>query len=215
LHFSGTWDQGEGPRDAFVSIGGKRIAVSVATLDRRFVEKPHLRFDRVALRLVRRLRDALSEAVPDGETVILTVTAPIRLPGRTAAELEGKIRTCLAPGSWAAEIKDTVHGNGIRLRLVKHGFRPAPKLVGFVHNPESDPGVLMDLTSTLIEIFSAASVEAARARSSGERWLVLASEDGSSHIETYRRVCSLLSLPTGVARILMVFAGGRVESLAE
>jgi hypothetical protein len=97
---------------------------------------------------------------------------------------------------------------------VKHGFRPAPKLVGFVHNPESDPGVLMDLTSTLIEIFSAASVEAARARSSGERWLVLASEDGSSHIETYRRVCSLLSLPTGFARILMVFAGGQVESLA-
>jgi hypothetical protein len=207
-HFSGTWERGEDPREVYVSIAGKRVAIAVAILDQRFVERPRLRFDRVALRLVRNLRSALGDAVPDGQSVILTVTAPIRLPGRTAAELEGKIRTCL--GSKAAEIKDTIHGNGIRLRLVKHGLAAQSKVIGFVHNPDSDPGVLMDLTSALIDV-----LEPAPAGYSGERWLVLASEDRPSHIGTYRDICAQLSLPADFARILMVFAAGRVESLAE
>jgi hypothetical protein len=167
----------------------------------------------VALRLVRNLRDALGDAVPDGETVILTVTAPIRLPGRTATDLEGKIRTCL--GSKSAEFKDMIHGNGIRARILKHGLAPQSKVVGFVHNPDSDPGILMDLTSALIDLIGAAAREPAPAGFSGERWLVLASEDRPSHIGTYRDVCAQLSLPAEFARILMVFDTGRVETLAE
>jgi hypothetical protein len=91
-HFSATWEQGEDPRDGYISIGGKRIAVEVTTVKQRIAEradltKPRLRFDRVALGLVRRLHDALHEAVPDGKTVILTITAPIRMPSKTAALL--------------------------------------------------------------------------------------------------------------------------------
>ena len=212
-HFSGTWDPGAGSGAAFVSIAGKRIPVAVAVVNQRFFEKPHLRFDRVALRLVRNLRGALSETVPDGETVILTVTAPIRVPGRTAVELEGKVRTFLGPGSKAAEIKDTIHENGIRARVVKHGFARQSKVVGFVHNPESDPGILMDVTGSLIELIGAAAGEPAGY--SGERWLVLASEDRSSNIGAYRDTCAQLSLPAGFARVLMAFAAGRVETLAE
>jgi hypothetical protein len=82
-HFSATWEQGEDPRDGYVSIGGGRIAVEVATLEQRISKQadlawPRLRFDRVALGFVRRLRDALYEAVPDGKTMVLTITAPPR-----------------------------------------------------------------------------------------------------------------------------------------
>lgn len=43
----------------------------------------------------------------------MTITAPIRMPSKTAAELEAKIRRCLARGS--AQAKDTINGNAIKL----------------------------------------------------------------------------------------------------
>jgi len=218
-HFSATWERGENPPDTYFTIAGKRIAVEVTTVKQRVagradLAKPGLRFDRVALRFVRRLQDALCEAVPDGKTMILTITAPIQMPSKTAAVLEDKIRTCLARRSVPAEAKDTIHGNGIKVCLVKNGFRRASKVVGFVHNPESDPDVLLDMTRSLIERIGAAAGKRAPARLSGDRWLVLANENGPSHIETYRHVYSQLSLPNDFKKILMVSAGGRVEALA-
>ena len=91
--FSATWETGDGESpDAFLTIAGERIALDVAVIDQMFAKrgdltKPRLRFDKVALRLVRDLQAVLSEAVPDGEAVVLTVTAPIREPAKTAAEL--------------------------------------------------------------------------------------------------------------------------------
>jgi hypothetical protein len=66
----------------------------------------------------------------------------------------------------------------------------------------------------LIERIGTAAGKRAPARFSGDRWLVLANEDEPSHIETYRHVYSQLSLPNDFKKILMVFAGGRVEALA-
>ena len=119
-HFSATWEKGgEDSPDAYVTIAGKRIAVEVTAIKRRIADltKPRLRFDRVALRLVGGLQAALSEFVPDGEAVVLTITAPIRLPSKTAAALESKIRDCLARRSAQVEVKDTIYGNQIRVRL--------------------------------------------------------------------------------------------------
>jgi hypothetical protein len=41
-HFSATWEQGEDPRDGYVSIGGGRIAVEVATLEQRISKRADL-----------------------------------------------------------------------------------------------------------------------------------------------------------------------------
>ena len=83
--------------------------------------------------------------------MILTITAPIRVPAKTAAALEDKIRTYLVRRSVQVEDRDTIHGNQIRVRLVKGGSRRTPKVIGFVHNPDSDPGVVLDITHSLIE----------------------------------------------------------------
>jgi hypothetical protein len=218
-HFSAAWDKGEGPPDAFLTIAGKRIAVEVTTLkqpigDRGGLAKARLRFDRVALGLVRRLQAALSESVPDGKTVIVTVTAPIWLPSKTAAALEEIIRTCLPRRSTPVEAKDTIHGNQIRVRLVKCGSRYSSKVIGFVHNPDSDPEVLLDITQSLIEGIGATAGEGAPAAVAGERWLVLAGDDRLSPIDTYRQVYSQLSIPAGFKKVLMVLPGGQVETLA-
>jgi hypothetical protein len=55
--------------------------------------------------------------------------------------------------------------------------------------------------------------KAAPAGPADERWLVLAGEERLSPIELYRLACSQLSLPAAFKKILMVLAGGRVETL--
>jgi len=189
-HFSATWEKGEAPPDAYLTIAGKRIAVEVTTTKLRIAErggltKPRLRFDRVALGFVRRL-----QAAP-----------------------EDNIRTYLARQSAQGEAKHTIHGNQIRVRLVKGGSRRTTKVIGFVHNPDSDPDVLFDITLSLIERIGAKARTGAPARSADDRWLVLAGDDRFSYIEPYRHVCSQLSIPTGFKKILVVLADGRIETL--
>jgi hypothetical protein len=218
-HFSATWEKGEAPPDAYLTIARKRIAVEVTTTKRRLADrgglmKPRLRFDRVALRFVRRLQDALSASVPDGRTLILTITAPIRVPAKTAAALEDNIWTYLARQSAPGEAKYAILGNQIRVRLVKRGSRRTAKVIGFVHNPDSDPDVLLDITHSLIERIGAKARNGAPAGSAGDRWLVLAGEVPHSHIEPYRHACSQLSIPTDFTKILMVLADGQIETLA-
>jgi hypothetical protein len=218
-HFSATWEKGDGGSpDVYVTIAGKRSAVEVTAMKQRFAEqgvvaKPRLRFDRVALRLVQDLQTGLSELVPDGEAVVLTVTAPIRLPSKTAAALESKIRDCLARRSAPVEVKDTIHGNQIRVRLVKCVSRRMSKVIGFVHNPDSDPDVLFDITLSLIERIGAKARKGAPAGSADDRWLVLAGDERFSYVEPYRHVYSQLSNPTDFKKILMVLADGRIETL--
>ena len=60
--FSATREKGEAPPDAYFTIARKRIAVEVTTTKQRIAErgaltKPRPRFDRVALRFVRRLQE--------------------------------------------------------------------------------------------------------------------------------------------------------------
>jgi hypothetical protein len=217
-HFSATWLKGEDPSDAYVTTARKRIAVEVVALEPRIVDpsrlaKPRLRFDRVALGFVGRLQAAASRLVPDDRTALLAVTAPIRLPAKTAAALEERIHFLLARRSLPLEIRDTIHGNGIRMRLVRVGSRGTSKLIGFVHNPGSDPDVLLDLAQSLRVAIRAAGTRRAPTGFAGERWLVLAHQDGLVDVETYRHVLAQGTVPAGFNRILMVLAGGGVESL--
>lgn len=219
-HVSATWEHGGDPREAYLAVGGQRVRADVASVTPRVaqgadVTKPRLRFDRVALRLVRRLHDALREGVPDGTTALVTITAPIHVPSKTAAALEDMIRTCLTRRPVLARAEDTVHGNTVTLCLVEHGVAQASKVVGFVHNPETDSSLLLDRAASLVECISIAASRRAPAGFSGDRWLILTSADPASFAETYRHVCSQLSLSGAFARIVTVFGGGRVEILTE
>ena len=214
-----SWEEGGGSPDAYMTIGGKRIAVEVAAIGRRSAAgedraKPCLRFDRVVLRLIGGLRDALREVVPDGQAVMLTVTAPIRLPGKTAAALESRLRDCLARRSTKVEMAETIHGNRVRLRIVKGVSAKASKVIGFVHNPETDAEIVLNLAQSLLQEIGAAADKPQPKKFTGERWLVIADEDGFLQIEIYRQVHAQLSIATGFKKILMVLAGGRVESLS-
>jgi len=213
--FSATWEEGSGPPDAYVRVGGRRVAVDLTTLERRVAghgnaAKPHLRFDRVATRLVARLQAALGDTVPDGMTVALTITAPIRLPSKTAASLEDKIRRLLKRRSPARDARDTIHGNRVQIRLLRSEPGRAPRLIGFVHNSDSDPPLLLDMTREWLELVIAGRRTARRA---DDRWLVVMSARGVSFVEPYRYIYSQLRMAPSYKKVLVVFGDGRVGML--
>jgi hypothetical protein len=216
--FSATWEKGTDPPDAYITVAGKRVAVDVTTLKRRGTgqvnaAKLRLRFDKVATRLIERLQATLGDIVPDGMIVLLTITAPIRLPSKTAAALEDKIQTLLGRGSPGRDEKDTIHGNRVQIRLLRDESERAPKMIGFVHNSDSDPLLLLNMTRELLELISA---EAGRRTMgpAGDRWLVVISAGGISYLQAYRYIYSRLRMATDFKKILMVFGDGRVEVLA-
>jgi hypothetical protein len=200
-----------------INVAGKRIAIDVATLaarSRADAARPRLRFDKVATRLIERVRATLGDAVPDGTTVLLTVTAPIRLASRTATALEEKIRILLARGSSGRDAEETIHGNRVRIRVWRGQSARTAKLIGFVHNPDPDPLLLLSRTRDWMELLEARKGRPAT-RFAGERWLAVLSPERSSWSEAYRSIYSQLRLKTDFAQVLVVFSDGRVEALTE
>jgi len=155
--FSTTWEKGDDWAGAYLEVAGKRVAVGIRALKRRgngqgSAGKPGLRFDKVVNRLMERLQANLGDSVPDGVTVLVAVTAPIRLPSKTAAALEDKIQTVVGRGAGGRDEKSTIHGNRVRIRLLRVKSGRAPKMIGFVHDSDSDPLVLLDMTSELLQV---------------------------------------------------------------
>jgi hypothetical protein len=215
--FSATWEDTSDSHDAYIVVAGKRVAVDVMTLKRRGTSqnktaKPGLRFDKVVTRLTGRLKATFGETVPGGTTVVLTITAPIRLPSKTAASLEDKIQTLLGRGSPGRDEKDMIHGNRVQIRLLRDQSERAPKFIGFVHNPDSDPLLLLNITSELLELIS---VEAGKQAPglAGDRWLVVISAGAISCLEAYRYIYSQLRMATDFKQVLIVFADGKVGML--
>jgi len=215
--FSATWEKGSDPPDAYLMVDGKRVAVDITTLKRRGPgqgsdAKPRLRFDKVATRLIERLQATVGATVPDGMTVLLTITAPIRLPSKTAASVEDKIQTLLGRGSPGRDEKDTIQGNRVRIRLLRDESGRAPQIIGFVHNADSDPLPLLNMTRELLELISAEAGRRAPGLA-GDRWLVVIRAGGSACLEAYRHIYSQLRMATDFKKILMAFGDGRVGVL--
>jgi len=144
---------------------------------------------------------ALAKAVPEGRTVIVTITAPIRQDSKTGMVLEDKIRALLATGR--AELDTTVHGNRIRVRILKGGASRTSKLIGFVHNPEPHPRALFEVARALL-----AGMGSDKRPLRGQCSLVIANEDGLAPVETVRQVCVALRARTVFKHILVAESGG-------
>jgi hypothetical protein len=216
--FSAKYEQTEASSGVALSIAGKRIAVEVATFKepaagRADFARPRLRFDKVALRLVEHVQTALRGSVPSGITVIFTITAPIRLPAKTVGALEHTIRACLGHRPMTLERKDAVHGNEIRIRIVKCSPPHVSRVIGLVHNAETDSQMLLHTMQALLQHTGRGAGGHGPAESANERWLVVIVESGYAQIEAYRQLYTQLSMPWHFARILMVFDGSRVETL--
>jgi hypothetical protein len=122
----------------------KAGAVEQEILARLKAAKLKLRFDRVVVRLVSDVKTALADVVPQRQAVLFAVVAPIKLPAKTIAALVNLARDCPPDG----ERREVLHGNSVRLRRLTGVAPHMPKTLGFVHNPDSDAALILDLAAT-------------------------------------------------------------------
>ena len=107
-----------------------------------------------------------------------------------------------------ARLTDTIHGNEVQVHLLKGGSDRTARLIGFVHNPDSDPSVLIDVARALLARIGSGE------RTARPRWLVVASQNGPVPIEACRHVCSQLGRGSVFERTLVVGGGGEVTTLS-
>jgi hypothetical protein len=207
--FGAILDAGTDEFRARLSIEERRICLDIAIFAPATsvgLAKPRLRFDKVVISLIRRLRAVLDKAVPEGSTVVFAMTAPIRLAAGTASLLAARIRISLADGP--DEFVETIHGNEVHVRVVSDAPRNAPRLVGFVHSPGADSRLLIEMSRSLLQLAGRASEQPA-----DERWFVLANSSAAPPAETWRQVNAQLSIGRQHARGLVAFPDGRVEDI--
>jgi hypothetical protein len=122
-----------------------RFAAEIAKAKKPSLTELGLRFDRSVMRLIDDLRAHAEQRVPNGITVLLTVTAPIRLRAKTAGSLKEKLEDLLESEFPRRDRRFVIHRNHVRIRLIKRSSKQLPKLVGLVHNPDIDPRLLLNL----------------------------------------------------------------------
>jgi hypothetical protein len=219
-HFSATWQSAEGRPDAYLTVGGRRIALDVAVIAQprprqRPVAKVRLREDASARRALRDLESALHAHVPHGKTIILTLGAPIKVRQKLVVALTSLLLTYLESGAEEVEEKKTLLGNRVRFRVVNRNSKWNAKVIGFVFSGDPKPGTLENAMRSLHDEIAAKAKKRMPKSFAGDRWLVLDSDDWIADIKTYRRAYCYLSPPHTFRKILMVFGGGQVETLVE
>lgn len=131
----------------------RQTAEQIAEFGGKSVKSLGLRFDRVALRLLSDLETAAEGLVPEGMTVIVTVTAPIWLPAKTIAALETALGEVFDAKTAKLPLARKLHGNQVKIRSVMKTPAEAPRVIGFVHNPTIDPTELFALTEKWLRAY--------------------------------------------------------------
>lgn len=218
-HFSTTWQSGDGPPHGSMTLGGGQVTLDVAVLTQHLEEKragkARLREDKVARRVLSDIENALRAYMPDGQTLVFTLGAPIKVPKLLVTTLTNTVLAYLASGAAEADEHETILGNRVRFRLLSNTSKWKTRVIGFVFSGDPELGFL----ATALRSLHAAIAAKAKARrpqgSAGERWLVLSNAHWIADGKTYRQAYSQMSPSHDFGKILMVLEDGRVESLAE
>lgn len=102
-----------------------------------------LRFDKVALRLLDDVTASVAQALPAGQSIAFTITAPIKFPAKTSTALQQWLKRLVTRGS-----STIINGNEIRARLMNHTANDLRRVIGFVHNAGINPDVALDIAET-------------------------------------------------------------------
>lgn len=130
-----------------MKIIDRDIAEKIAEENQLTIAKLGLRYDKVAVRLLSNLRNSIHNNIPQKTTVLLAITAPIKLPLKTEFELCEQIRDILNADIRYKGGPSTIFQNKIFFRIVNVPIIQTVRFVGFVHNPEQDPNQLLDLAT--------------------------------------------------------------------
>jgi hypothetical protein len=125
----------------------RQIADEIAAANGVSVTKLGLRFDKVVVRLLGSLRGYVERANLEEKAILITITAPIKLAGKTQHELEAGILEFLGRKSHVKDRQMTIFKNKVRIRIVESSAKGKNRFVGLVHNPGTDSKMLLDLAT--------------------------------------------------------------------
>jgi hypothetical protein len=128
------------------SSGGETTRIEREIFEQIAVAGLRLRFDAVVRRLIDRLRSDLTKIVAKDQTLLFTVTAPIRVPGKTADALQRRAREAIEVGEW----RGNLCGNAVRIRRLAGVAPRTPRVMGLVHNPEVSAARILALVESQI-----------------------------------------------------------------
>lgn len=124
----------------------KNIAEKIAIKNGLTTKKLGLRFDKVVVQILSNLRDNIKDEIPHGTVVLLTITAPIKLPSKTENEISKQVEDLLNLEIQSTK-RFTVFQNEVSIRVIKVPKNQTEKFIGFVHNPEQSAEQLLDFAA--------------------------------------------------------------------
>lgn len=130
----------------------KEIAEKIVKANSSSTTKLGLRFDRVVVRLLGNLRFFVEQANANQKIILMTISAPIKLATKTEKELKSKIKDLLNRKDHDQDLSFSIFQNEVRLRIMEFQLNKSHKFVGLVHNPRTDPELLLDFATRWLHV---------------------------------------------------------------
>ncbi len=124
----------------------KSLAKKIAKANGVRLSELGLRFDKVALRLLRSLQNEIAKEELKTKTIVLTITAPIKLPARTEYELVKQIKAIVASGKKNNSSR-SILGNRTQIRVITQSLESGIHFIGLVHNQNVSSTTLVNMTA--------------------------------------------------------------------
>lgn len=218
-HFGGTWEPGEDPPDAYLSLDGREIAVEVTTLTQQVAGPrgemvPRRSYDTPVLDLVDKLEAAVRPRVKDGRYVVLALRAPLHNLRALRVELEGRVVEALET---EGDVNTKLTIGEDEVDVISHaGARPSGKvIVGAVFNRLSTPNIGFNAATILRERIESKSKIMRSAAPGQVCWLALLNDYTLADADTYRGVLRGTPMDHPFERVLLIRPDGRVEDLLD
>jgi len=216
--FSGTWEPGENPPDAYLTIGANAIAVEITTLTQYVTDdrgtRPRASDDAPTGDLASYLNVELHNLIPERYSISLVLSTPIFNVRKTKTDLVKFLRRCDIQ-SFASAKEIQIQGNTIKISLRCHEETQTTKVWIAANNRSSNP----DILSNAIDILEDRIVTKARTCSTlvGKQplWLALLNDYFLAEASDYETALLCISASHPFDIILLISRDGQVDALFE
>ena len=215
---SGTWAAGEDPPDAYLTFGGKTVAVEISTLNQYVGDhsgKLISRFsqDATALKLIEELNKELSTRLPRNCTVHLSLESPINKKRKFKPLLAKKILELTKHLDDSQPVEYSAFENKVEIHL-NSSERPAgDKVVGLVMNQNASADILMNAQFILDDRLAVKDKKCQFLKFGGSLWLALFNDYWLADVETYKQAIARSTVRHRFHKVLLVSGNRSVETL--
>ena len=215
--FSQSWRPGEDPPDAYLTIGDREIAVEISTLTQYITDKrgrrPRFSDETFAQDFVRDLKRALSDLVPEGQRIGLSLSLPILEPGKAKAALTNFLRQKLVKQSLTTDTDEQFFGNSFGIRIHRGG---GERIFGFIIHRGSNPHVPLNVKARQVieECVAKKARKCVGLVGKSELWLALLNDYPLAGRDEYKIALAHSTVEHAFDKIVLVSRDGTVALIS-